>query len=194
MSTTSYIHKLMVSTLQASTSCISMQTQAQKQAFNEADTRASHLVSEVMQTVHQQTHARMSSGSFPHPSRRLSSLSLSPSIPDRDPQSCKSWRVWSGRFTPEQLVALEVVDHAGVKQLLHKVGLLAQHGHGGAVGLDGLEALRRLHLALQDEAPHLHKQVTCSGKSTPPWYFSGKCRITNSSFQRGSGAPRQGYA
>ena len=46
--------------------------------------------------------------------------------PGRLPRQC--WTAASQRQlvgAPEQLVALQVVDHAGVKQLLHKLGLLA---------------------------------------------------------------------
>ena len=57
----------------------------------------------------------------------------------------------------QELLLLHLIDHPRVKQLLHKHCLLAEHGHGGSVGLYGLEALRRFHLALQDEAPDLQR-------------------------------------
>ena len=56
----------------------------------------------------------------------------------------------------QELLLLHLINDPGVKQLLHKQRLLAQHSHGGSVGLDGLESLWRLHLPLQNEAPHLH--------------------------------------
>jgi hypothetical protein len=62
---------------------------------------------------------------------------------------------------------------ARVEQLLHEVGLVAQHGHGRAVRLDGLEALWRLHLALQDEAPNLCGRAPTDAR----WFSSTHIRL-----------------
>ena len=75
----------------------------------------------------------------------------------------------AGVSSPQELLLLHLIDDPGVKQLLHEDGLLPQDCHGGAVALDGLEALRGLHLALQDEAPDLQLSQTCQAPSLMLW-------------------------
>mmetsp|Transcript_5194 Transcript_5194/g.15748 ORF Transcript_5194/g.15748 Transcript_5194/m.15748 type:complete len:204 (-) Transcript_5194:412-1023(-) len=54
---------------------------------------------------------------------------------------------------PGQALCLVLVHHAGLKQLLHKSCLLAQHCHRGAVALNGLELVRGLNLPVHNVPP-----------------------------------------
>lgn len=55
------------------------------------------------------------------------------------------------------------VHHRSVQEVGHILGLLVQQGLGGAVALDGLEALRGLHLPGYDECPGLHPHASVAG-------------------------------
>lgn len=81
----------------------------------------------------------------------------------REEQSLK--HIMGERSALQELFFLHFINHPCVKELLHEQGLLAQHSHGGSVGLDGLETLRRLHFPLQNEAPHLR---TVAGRLRGP--------------------------
>jgi len=69
--------------------------------------------------------------------------------------SLRAQHVTGGRNALQELFFLHFINHPCVKELLHEQGLLAEHSHGGSIGLDGLETLGRLHFSLQNEAPHL---------------------------------------
>lgn len=70
-----------------------------------------------------------------------------------------------GCCSPLQLVMLHLLNDPCVEEAVDEGALLAQHGHGGPVALDGLEALRGLHLPLYDEVPDLPTGAGSGGPS-----------------------------
>ena len=64
----------------------------------------------------------------------------------------------------EQVAAVIFIHNSGVQQVVHIVSLLVQDGLRSTVGLNGLKALRRLHLPCYDERPRLYMH-SCVDKS-----------------------------